>query len=250
MRALHFASRNCRELIRDPLSWVFCLGFPLVMLLLMTVINQSIPAEAGMVLFEIQNLAPGIMIFGYTFIMLFTSLLISGDRKEAFLLRLYTSPMRSVDFILGYLSPMALLALGQAVVTCLTALILSAVQGATLHLAGMAMSVLFSLPAILMFIGFGILFGTLLSKNAAPGIASVIICFSGMLGGIWMDVEAIGGTLKKICAALPFFHAVKAARLAYVGSYFDSLQETGIVLIWAVVIVGISIVLFRRKMRA
>lgn len=250
MRAFYFAGRNCRELIRDPLSWVFCLGFPLVMLLLMTVINQSIPAEVGMILFEIQNLAPGIMIFGYTFIMLFTSLLISGDRKDAFLMRLYTSPMRSADFILGYLLLMVLLALGQAAVTCLTSLLLSAAQSETLHLAGMAMSVLFSLPAILMFVGFGILFGTLLSKNAAPGIASVIICFSGMLGGIWMDVESIGGTLKKICAALPFFHAVKAARLAYAGNYFDSMQETGIVLIWAIVIVGISIALFRRKMRA
>lgn len=250
MRALCFASRNCKELIRDPLSWVFCLGFPLVMLFLMTVINQSIPAEADMKLFEIQNLSPGITIFGYTFIMLFASLLISGDRKESFLLRLFTSPMRSVDFILGYLLPLVCLAIGQSVVTCFAALILSAVQGATLHLVGMAISVLLSLPAILMFVGFGLLFGTLLSKNAAPGIASVIICFSGMLGGIWMDIESIGGTLKKICALLPFFHAVNAARLAYSGSYFDSIQETGIILIWAIVIIGISIVLFRKKMRS
>ena len=76
MKSIVFANRNFKELVRDPLSWIFCLGFPLVMLAIMTVINNSIPAEAGMTLFEIESLAPGIMIFGLTFVMLFACLLI------------------------------------------------------------------------------------------------------------------------------------------------------------------------------
>ena len=91
MKCMVFASRNFKEIIRDPLSWIFCVGFPIVMLVIMTVINNSIPAQAGMTLFELPKLVPGIIVFGFTFITLFTSLLVSGDRKDAFLLRIYTS---------------------------------------------------------------------------------------------------------------------------------------------------------------
>lgn len=248
-RAWIFAARNCKELLRDPLSWIFCLGFPLVMLLLMTLIHQSIPAQAGMTLFELENLTPGILIFGHTFIMLFACLLISGDRKDAFLLRLFTSPMRSMDFIAGYLLPLIVLSVGQSVVTCLSALLFSAFQDISLHPAYMAMSILISLPSVLLFTACGILFGTLFQKNAAPGICSILITFSAMLGGIWMDIEAMGGTLEKICAALPFYHAVKAARLAFTGRFADMWQETGIVLLWAAAAMLLSVVLFRKKMR-
>ena len=56
-RVLVFSVRNFRELIRDPLSYIFCLGFPLVMLIIMTVVNKSIPPEAGMTIFNIENLS-------------------------------------------------------------------------------------------------------------------------------------------------------------------------------------------------
>ena len=36
-----FAKRNLRELLRDPLSYVFCLGLPLVMLVIFIVISRS-----------------------------------------------------------------------------------------------------------------------------------------------------------------------------------------------------------------
>lgn len=247
---MNFASRNFKELIRDPLSWVFCLGFPIVMLLIMTLVNESIPAEANMKIFQIPNLAPAIMVFGFTFVMLFASLLISGDRTEAFLLRLYTSPMRSVDFVLGYLIPMAILSAGQAIITCISSFILGAINGVSLSISGALLSIVSSFSAILMFTGFGLLFGSIFSKNAAPGISSIIITFSGMLGGIWMDVESLGGALAEICNALPFVHAVKAARLAFSGNYADSFTESGIVMIWAAAVLILSVVIFRKKMKA
>lgn len=249
MKSIVFANRNFKELVRDPLSWIFCLGFPLVMLAIMTVINNSIPAEAGMTLFEIESLAPGIMIFGLTFVMLFACLLIAGDRNEAFLLRIFTSPMKSSDYIMGYIIPLIVLCFGQVVITLAASLILALASGDKLSIPNMLFSIVTAIPSMFMFIGFGLLFGTLFNKNAAPGLSSIIISFSGMLGGIWMDVDTIGGTLADICKALPFYHCVKSARLAFDGDFPGSMCESGIVLIWAVVVVAVSIIVFKKKMR-
>lgn len=249
MKSLIFAQRNFKELIRDPLSWVFCLGFPILMLVIMSIVNNSIPEEAGMTIFELQNLAPGIAIFGLTFIMLFACLLIAGDRKDAFLLRIFTSPMKSTDYITGYILPLIALSFGQFIVTIVAALIMGAVSGVTLNIGNMLMSMVISIPTMILLIGFGILFGTLFNKNAAPGLSSIIISFSGLLGGIWMDVDAIGGGLAKLCKALPFYHSIKAARLAFAGDFSECLPETGIVLIWAAVVITLAIVVFKKKMR-
>jgi len=249
MKSIVFAGRNFKELVRDPLSWIFCLGFPIAMLIVMTIINESIPAEAGMVLFEIHSLAPAIMIFGLTFVMLFACLLIAGDRGEAFLLRIFTSPMKSSDYIMGYILPLIVLSFGQVFITLIAALVVAVINGTSLDIPNMFFSVVTSVPSMLMFIGFGLLFGTLFNKNAAPGLSSIIISFSGMLGGIWMDIDTIGGTLADICKVLPFYHCVKSARLGFSGDFSGSLAESGIVLIWAVVVVTVSVLVFKKKMR-
>lgn len=249
MKSMIFAGRNIKELLRDPLSWIFCLGFPIVMLVIMTVINNSIPAEANMTLFRLENLAPGIAVFGQTFIMLFACLLISGDRGDAFLLRVFTSPMKSSDYIIGYICPLILLAVGQYVITAAFSLVMAATSDVQLDLLNMLAALIFSLPSAVMFIGFGIIFGTLFSKNAAPGLSSIIITFSGMLGGIWMDIEAIGGVLGDICNALPFYHAVKCVRYAFLGNFAEGLAEAGIVLVWALILIVISVPAFKKKMK-
>lgn len=249
MKSIVFANRNFKELIREPLSWIFCLGFPIVMLVIMTIINESIPAEAGMTLFRIESLAPGIMIFGLTFVMLFACLLIANDRSEAFLLRIFTSPMKSSDYIMGYILPLVVLCFGQVIITLIASLIVAAISGTNLDITGMLFSVAAAIPSMFMFIGFGLLFGTLFNKNAAPGLSSIVICLSGMFGGIWMDIDTIGGTLADICKALPFYHCVKSARLAFSGDFSGSMNESGIVLIWAVIVVAVSILVFKKKMR-
>lgn len=249
MKSLIFAQRNYKELIRDPLSWVFCMGFPIVMLILMTVINESIPPEAGMTLFRLNSLSPGIAVFGLTFIMLFACLLIAGDRSDAFLLRIFTSPMKSSDYIMGYILPLIVLSIGQVIITFAASLIMGLISGTDLNVGNMLFSVAALLPAMIMFIGFGILFGTIFNKNAAPGLCSIIICLSGMMGGIWMDVDTIGGTLKDICTVLPFYHCVKAARLSFSGEFGDAMTHSGIIAIWAVVVTVVAILVFKKKMR-
>lgn len=90
------------------------------MLIVMTAVNSSIPPQAEMHVFEIANLAPAIGIFGLMFVTLFAALLISKDRTGAFLIRLYSSPMKSADFILGYLIALLAIAAAQLLI-CMTA---------------------------------------------------------------------------------------------------------------------------------
>ncbi|WP_310605481.1 ABC transporter permease [Anaerosporobacter sp.] len=250
MKSIIFAKRTLTEILRDPLSYIFCLGFPLLMLILMSIINESIPAEANMDVFQIQNLAPGIAVFGLTFVMLFTCLQVSKDRATAFLIRLYAAPIKSHEFIIGYTYPVILIAVIQSFITFLSAIVIGAVNGYSFHLINIVICVLVLLPSAFLFIGFGLFIATLLSEKAAPGICSILITASCMLGGIWMDVDAIGGTLAKVCKALPFYHGVSAARMAISGHYHELLKPLVIISVYAVVIYLLAVFLFKRKMQS
>lgn len=69
MRLTAFASRNTKEILRDPLTFFFGLGFPVVLLLLLSAINSAIPEQAQMTMFNIDKLTPGITVFGMSFIL-------------------------------------------------------------------------------------------------------------------------------------------------------------------------------------
>ena len=100
MRTFVFALRNTKEIVRDMFTLVFGILFPLVLLVLLSAINAGIPEEAGMALFDISNLVPGISVFGLSFISLFTATLVSKDRCTSFILRLFTSPLKSSQYII------------------------------------------------------------------------------------------------------------------------------------------------------
>ena len=112
MRMMTFAKRCGREILRDPINLGFGLGFPLVLLLLLSALQANIPVS----LFEINTLTPGITVFGLSFMTLFSATLIAKDRESALLQRLYTTPLTGLDFILGYMLPILPLALGQALI--------------------------------------------------------------------------------------------------------------------------------------
>ena len=188
-RVLAFSGRNLKELLRDPLSYIFCLGFPLVMLVIMSIVNQSIPPEAGMTIFNIENLAGGIAMFGQSFIMLFTCLSVSKDRSGAFLTRLYASPMKSFDFIAGYTFPVLALSVIQSVITFAASMTAGAVIGTnTISAGGALMAVVVLIPGAVFFIAAGLLFGSLFNEKAAPGLCSIIISLASLLGCVWFDV--------------------------------------------------------------
>lgn len=245
-----FSVRNFKEIIRDPLSYIFCLGFPLVMLVIMSLVNESIPPEAGMTIFRIDNLSGGIAVFGLTFLMLFVTLNVSKDRSGAFLVRLYATPMRSGDFVAGYLLPAALLSAFQVTITFAASFIVSLITGVKLNPLGLLLAALTLIPTVILFISFGLLFGTLFSEKAAPGLCSIIISLASFLGGVWFDAEGTGGVLFDICKVLPFWHSVKAARLASALSFDNYLPHLLITAAYALVITAAATFVFNRKMRA
>ncbi len=251
-RLTAFASRNIKEMLRDPLSYIFCIGFPLVMLVIMTIVNESIPKESGMTIFRIDNLSGGVAVFGQTFIMLFTAITVAGDRSRAFLVRMYASPMRSMDFIAGYMLPMIVISLVQCLITYAASFIISIIVGVSLSFAGFFVSLAAILLSSIMFISFGMLFGTLFNEKSAPGVCSIIISLGSFLGGIWFDAEGTGGVMLTVCKSLPFFYCTKAVRSSVAMKFgFDEFILPMIVIsACAIIITAISVFVFRKRMKA
>lgn len=247
-----FAARNGREILREPLSYIFCLGFPLVMLAIMTLVDKSIPKEAGMTIFHIENLAGGIAVFGLTFIMLFTAITVARDRSGAFLVRMYATPMTSMDFSLGYMLPMLAIAVAQGVLIGMCSLLVSLFAGGSLTVSGAALSVAVLIPSAVLFVGFGLLFGTLFSEKTAPGLCSIVISLGSFLGSIWFDAEATGGVLLNISRCLPFHYCTKSVRMAMQLHFtWDGFGLPFLIVCGcAIVLVVVASLVFKGKMKA
>jgi ABC-2 type transport system permease protein len=236
-----FSGRNTREILRDPLNLAFGLGFPVVLLLLLTAIQSNIPID----LFELKRLTPGIAIFGLSFIALFSATLISKDRTTSFLMRLFASPMRASDYILGYTLPLLPMALMQ-VLFCYA---VAGVLGMQLT-ANVLLAIVVSLPAAALFIGIGLLCGSVLNDKQVGGICGALLTnLAAWLSGTWFDLDLVGGVFKKIAYALPFAHAVDAGRAAMSGDYAAIMPHLWWVIGYAVVVLIVSVLVFRRKMR-
>ena len=252
-RTIAFSKRCFKEMIRDPLSYIFCLGFPLVMLIIMTVVNSSIPADGkGPSVFRIEMLTPAVAVFGQMFVMLFTSLTVSTDRSGAFLMRLYATPMTGRDFSLGYILPMLVIALIQSVITLIAGFIISLIVGSTLNIGGVFLCLIVLLPSALMYTAIGFIFGTLFNEKTAPPLSSIIISLGSFLGGVFFDAEQTGGIMLTLCKCLPFFYCTKSARaaLALDISGENLFLPLLIVTAAAALLTALSAMIFSRKMKA
>lgn len=218
MKGLYFGGRVARELVRDPLSYIFCLLTPVAMQVLFFTIYVNMPkaARAGMEIFRPDTLSTGVAYFGFSFVMLFAALLLSRDRSSAFLTRLYATPMTAVDFLVGYALPLVVLGSLQMLLTFSFAALLGGASGYPLQLVGILRAVLTLLPSLVFFVALGLAFGAFLSENAAPGLVSVIITLSGVMGGVWMPLEEMP-SLRRIFSFLPFLHGVCLVRSSYRG---------------------------------
>ena len=206
-----FAKRCAKEILRDPLNLFFGLGFPLVLLLLLSALQANIPVP----LFEIDNLTPGMTVFGLSFMTLFSATLVAKDRETAFLQRLYTTPLTGMDFILGYMLPLLPIALGQASVCYLAAVPLGLTVSVNIGYA-----VLGILPMAVFHIALGLLCGSVLGVKQVGGICGALLTnLSAWLSGVWFDLELVGGTFEKIAGALPFLHGVQMERALFAGDF-------------------------------
>ena len=242
MRTLTFAKRTAREILRDPLTLAFGLGFPVVLLLLLSAIQANIPVP----LFEIETLAPGMTVFGLSFMTLFSATLISKDRETALLQRLYATPMTGLDFILGYTLPMLPIAFMQG----LCCFLVGALLGLKLT-ANTLVAALFVLPSSLFFIAMGLLLGSLLNQKQVGGICGALLTnLTAWLSGIWFDLDMVGGTFQKIAELLPFLHAVKLEQAVAAGDLAAGLPHLPWVLGYGIGATALAVTVFLRKMRA
>lgn len=234
-----FAKRCAKEILRDPLNLCFGLGFPLVLLVLLSAIQANIPEK----LFEIDVLTPGISVFGLSFITLFSATLVAKDRESAFLQRLYTTPLRGVDFILGYMLPILPIALAQCTLCYLFALPLGLTMSINLMYA-----VIGSIPIAIFYISLGLLCGSLLTVKQVGGICGALLTnLSAWLSGIWFDLSLVGGFFEKVAHALPFYHAVEAEKALFGGDFAAS--HTVSVCLYSAAVTLAAVLFFLRQMK-
>ena len=245
MRTLTFASRNTKEITRDILTLIFGIVFPIVLLLLLSAINKGIPEGHGPDIFVISKLAPGITGFGLSFLSLFSSMLIAKDRTTSFVLRLFTSPLKPSEFILGYTLPLIPMALIQTAVCYLCALFLGLPFSVNLIVA-----VLVNLPIAIVFISLGLLFGSILNEKAVGGICGALLTnLSAWFSNIWFDTAMVGGAFKAVADILPFSHAVNAARAAVAGDFAAIFPDLWWVIGYAVALLAAAVTVFAMKLK-
>ena len=241
MKMLTFANRNMKEIVRDPLTVGFGLGFPLVLILLLSAIQANIPVS----LFEIAHLTPGIAVFGLSFMTLFSATLISRDRGSSLLQRLYTTPLSPLDFILGYTLPIIPVSIAQSIVCYIVAIVLGLDVTANILLA-----ILFIIPISLLFISLGLLFGSILNDKQVGGICGALLTnLSAWLSGTWFDLELVGGAFRSIAYALPFVHAVELERAVLSGNFAGVFPHLWWVLGYSAVALASAVILFLKQMK-
>lgn len=241
MKMLTFAKRNTKEILRDPLTVAFGLGFPLVLIFLLSAIQANIPVT----LFEIEHLTPGITVFGLAFMTLFSATLIAKDRGTSLLQRLYTTPLTPIDFILGYTLPIVPFAVAQSIICYAVAIVLG--LNVTVNVL---LSVLFIIPISLLFIALGLLFGSILTDKQVGGICGALLTnLCAWLSGVWFDLELVGGTFKKIAYALPFVHAVELERAVLAGHFSDIFPHLWWLLGYALAALVAAVFFFLRQMK-
>ena len=239
MRTLSFSTRCAREILRDPLNIMFGVGFPIVILLLLSAIQANVPVD----LFRIESLAPGVAVFGLSFMTLFSATLIARDRESSLLQRLYTTPLRSFDFILGYMLPLVPIAIAQSVMCYIVAVALGLTVTVNILYAALAM-----LPVAVLYIALGLLCGSVFNVKQVGGICGALLTnLSAWLSGVWFDLELVGGAFGKIARLLPFVHAVELEREVIKGELGEALPHLYPVLAYAAVILAAAVFLFLRQ---
>ncbi len=240
MRMFTFSSRVAKEIIRDPLNLAFGIGFPVVLLLLMTMIQANIPVE----IFAIETLAPGIAVFGLSFMTLFSATIVAKDRSGSLLLRLYTTPLSAADFILGYTVPLIPISVLQVAFCYVVAVALGLRASVDILWA-----ILLMIPAAVFFIALGLLFGSVLTDKQVGGICGALITnLTAWLSGAWFDLDLVGGVFKKVAYALPFAHANEIGKAVMAENFGEITPHLFWVIGYAAAAAILAVLAFLRQM--
>jgi ABC-2 type transport system permease protein len=240
MKIFSLSLRNLKEIYRDPVSMLLGLGMPVALLILFSSIYKKVPLE----IFYPQSLTPGIIIFCFAFLIMFSAILLAKDRQTAFLTRLFTTPLKSRDFIFSYTLPFFPLSIFQITICLIVGLILGAV------FKNLILTYLIFLLVALICVSIGMILGTFLTLNQISGVGSLLITAIALLSGAWMDLKMVGGFFETLGYALPFAHAVDASKKLFLGSAFSVvLTDFYIILFYAIGLFIFAILSFRLRMK-
>lgn len=237
MRILNFANRNIKELLRDPLSIIFSILLPLFLLYIFQ--QFKIPSEV----YEIQNFTPSIIIFSYGFLTLFVAGLVARDRNTSLLARLYSSPMKPFEYVIGYSLSLIPLIVIQNILFFAVALLLGLEFSISVIL-----TIIVLIPVSLLFIGLGILVGSISTEKSATGIGSVAVQLVAFTSGMYFTTDMIGGFFSFLCKVLPFSYAVDLAQYMLNGKDIDLIKTIIVIGIYILVTCVLAGVIFKRKM--
>lgn len=228
MRAFIFAKRNLKEILRDPLSLIFNFVFPILMLLLFLCFiigKDEATIEKTMPMFLPDYIVPSIVIFGYSFLTLFSGMLVAKDRTTSFSIRLKASPIKPFELFMGYFLPMVLIAYIQMTVVYLAGFLFSLITEVPFHLFHIRMLLTFvaNIPIMVFFIAIGIFIGLIVNEKAVGGIASLIVNLAAITSGMFMPIHQMGG-FKYVAQAFPFYHAVSFSQNMITGFYPNNVE--------------------------
>ncbi|MED3875093.1 ABC transporter permease [Lysinibacillus capsici] len=240
MRVAAFATRNHKEIVRDPITLLFGIGLPILLLGLFSVMQKNMPFA----LYEMNNLTPGVIVFSFSFLTLFSGMLLGKDKSSSFLMRIFVSPLSAADYILGYMIPLLPIALLQIFICLATAMFLG---------LPFNKSILFMILVLLiispLYISCGLLFGTLFTDKQVGGIFAIFVNVTTWLSGTWFELDMIGGTFQKIAQLLPFMHAVNAARAILHAEYANVFYSLIVVIGYTIIMTILAIFMFKQKMQ-
>ncbi|MBO4381045.1 MAG: ABC transporter permease [Clostridia bacterium] len=244
VRILTLTGRNIKEILRDPLSFVFTLGLPLVMEVLFYFVFHNMTAQ-----FEMKYLAPGIVVFSQSFLALFVGILISTDRNTSFLTRLYVSKAKSFEFVISYgLAIMPMIAIQSILFFIVGGIIDSSIFG-----TGMIYAILISFVTSQFYIATGILLGSICSEKAVGGVSSIVIAGQSVLSGMWFPIDGLGKGILTFMNVLPFRNATTLVQNAMngIGNIFDDFCLPLIIVIaYTIVVFVVAVLVFGHKMKA
>ena len=241
MRVMTFAKRCAKEILRDPINLAFGLGFPLVLLVLLSAIQANIPVN----LFEINTLTPGIAVFGLSFMTLFSATLIAKDRESSLLQRLYTTPLIGFDFIVGYMLPILPIAIGQTVICYLFAIPLGLKMSINIIYAAVGI-----IPMAIFNIALGLLCGSVLNVKQVGGICGALLTnLSAWFSGVWFDLNLVGGIFKKIAYALPFVYAAELEKALFNGDFESVKSHILPIVLYSVLTTVFAVFCFLRQIK-
>ena len=196
-------------------------------------------------MFEIDTLTPGITVFGLSFMTLFSATLVAKDRESAFLQRLYTTPLKGFEFIIGYMLPLLPIALAQTVICYLFAIPLGLTVSANIIYA-----VIGIIPMAVFNIALGLLCGSIFGVKQVGGICGALLTnLSAWLSGVWFDLKLVGGFFEKLANALPFFRAAEAEKALFGGNSELAFSHILPIIIYCISITAVAVFFFLKQMK-